>query len=317
LIALIILGIIMMAISMSLSTGLRAQAQATGYRNASGAVREALDQLTTDIEAAYASRYNTASLFVAGQSPTGSVAQTAVPANSLLTLTTLTQRIQGSGLPGDPGGSSGASPGGSTGPSSTSSAMPQWDCNVVTYSLDTTSGTLSRSTTAVPALQDLTPPSTTDMSGILSHDVISLTLQYWDPQQQQWRSSWDYEQVNQTAMTDGASGSTTSGGSGGSSGGSTGASGSGASGGGAASASGSSSTQSVTPTGTSGASQGDSYLPSMVQVTLVVRGPQGVPATYTAMIPIAAVMPLDDNTPAPSTTPQSGGTSSSTTQTGH
>jgi Tfp pilus assembly protein PilV len=307
LIAMIILGIILMAISMSLSTGLRAQAQAIGYRRAAGSVREALDQLTVDIQGAYASRYDPNSLFVAGQTPTGTTAQTAVPPNSLITLTTLTQRLEGSGLPGDPAGGSGTT-GGSSGNSSQANATgtPQWDCNLVTYSFDQSSGTLSRSVTAVPYLQNITPPDPTNPALVLSHDVISLTLQYWDPQQQQWRQSWDYEQPNQQAMTDGASAAGAAG---------TGATGSTGGSGANSSDTSDSSQSSITMTGTSGASQGDSYLPSVVQVTLVVRGPQGAPATYTAMIPIAAVMPLDDNTPAPTSTPQYGSTSTTSTPT--
>src|SRR5579862_1000702 len=207
LLALIIFGTIMGAISLSLSTGLRAHAQAQGYRRSSASIREVLDQLTVDIQAAYGSRYNPASLFVAGQTPTGTTAQSYVPPNSLITLTTLTQRVQGSGLPGDPAGANGSPSHSASANSSTAndSGIPQWDCNLVTYSFDPSSGTLSRSTTPVPALQDITPPSTTDITGVLSHDVISLTLQFWDPQQQQWRPAWDYEQANQVAMTDGAS----------------------------------------------------------------------------------------------------------------
>src|SRR5579862_9803056 len=108
LLALIIFGTIMGAISLSLSTGLRADAQAQGYRRAAASIREVLDQLTVDIQAAYGSRYNPASLLVAGQSPTGTIAQSSVPPSSLITLTTLTQRLQGSGLPGDPAGGAGS-----------------------------------------------------------------------------------------------------------------------------------------------------------------------------------------------------------------
>jgi prepilin-type N-terminal cleavage/methylation domain-containing protein len=265
-IALVIFGIISVTLAMSLAIALRAQSAATERQQENGAVRVIFDALTRDVSCAYGSLNNPASLFVSSGGQSGGAASSGA---NLLTLTTLTHRIQldPSGTTGSPAVGLGASLG-----VQGASAPPQSDCALVSYNLDTTTGTLTRMESPIPNLQAAAAPSTSP-ANILADRVLALDLQFWDTNAQSWRSDWDFEQQNQAQsqsnpMAAGA-------------GGAAGATGSGA----------------TTP----GSGTGDSVLPAAVQVTLVLQKSDGMPVTYTTLIPVTAQQPQPAGTGAATT----------------
>ena len=263
LVAMIIFGILTIALSLALSGALRAHVLAEQRQEDSENARGLFAILGRDLQAAYVSKNDPNSMFIAGGS--GGSGQNSA-GNALLMLATQNHRISTSDTNVDPA----ASPSGSSGPgalgtvSSTQGGTdpPQQPLEFVRYDLDPQSGTLSRLTQTIPNLQTL-QSAAPGPENVIANSIVSLTLQYWDPYQQNWRDSWDFEQPNLpdpvTAATTMGFPQTT---------GTT-----------------SSSTTSATTTGTGNSDVG---LPSAVQVTLTLRHKDGSPGNYTMILPIVA-----------------------------
>ena len=287
LIALVIFGIIMFAISNMLSTTLYAQTSVQRQQEESGAVRAVFSSLQRDLSAAYASGNNTNTVFIAGggqSSSSGGGSRSA--SSSLITLTTLAHRIQIDDLTGDSSGSS------SNRGASAASGIPQSDTALVRYDLDPQTNRLTRHSISVPSLSALIQAQP-GIQDVLADNVRSLTLRFWDSTQNTWRTDWDYETQAPTPSATGAAANSGSG---------TGGSGSGASGGAGSTAAASAQPSTSTTTGS-----GDQTLPVSVEITLELVRKNGTIATFMTSVPILAPQPAAA-TPAP-TTPAAGGTS--------
>jgi len=147
---------------------------------------------------------------------------------------------------------------------------------------------LERYSTPVPNTQNLTQvqnssPAQNGQTGVTNPDiaenVVDITLQFYDRNQQTWRTDWDYEQQNQQQAQ---------------------SQGNGAQGGG----------NNPNATNTSASTTtGDSDLPGSVQITLQLRQKSGAIVKYTTTIPIVAPEPQ----PATNSIPTSGGNGTSST----
>ncbi len=290
--AMIIFGIITLALSMALAESLRAQGALQAEQEHSARLRAVFDLMTRDIQAAYGTLNSPSSVFVGGgvSSGTSSNPQSSVAPGSLLTLSSLSHHLVADELTDPTANPNAQSQSAGNGPA-TGLEGPQWDGNVVRYDLDTQSGTLRRTVSPIPNLQLLTPQSDPGVQTIVTDHVVSLTLRYWDGTQQTWRDNWDYEQQNQaptTPQTGAAAGAAPSGASG---------------------------QASTANTQTSSTSTGDTYLPSAVELTLVLRGNDGTPLTYVTLIPVVAPQPETNATGTAAPTPPAGstGTTGSTT----
>ncbi len=268
LVALIIFGIISVAISFSLSTALKTQEVNNRRQEELGTVRSIFASLTRDIQAASVSANNLSGIFMS--SSAGGSAGKNDP-RALLTLSTRSQVLQDSS---DASGSS--SSGGSFGVQSSqgASVSPQSDLAMVRYEFDPQAHTLKRTTSAVPNVQSLQSDSS---SGVIGTGIVSISLRFWDAENSSYRSDWDYEQKNQA--TPSASSSSSS--SGGASGGKT----IGLGEGGASSG----------DPGTSGS--GDATLPGSVEVQLELKLKDGSAASYTTNVVILAVSPQSNDAP--------------------
>jgi prepilin-type N-terminal cleavage/methylation domain-containing protein len=288
-VALIIFAILTLALSMTLSSALHTQAELQEHQEQAGSVRAIFDLLTRDLQGAHASLNDPNSVFIAGATQ----GQTNPGGSGLLTLTSLTQRIESEALAAAQM-SAGQSAGSGSATSSAGQSMPQWDSALVRYDLDTQSGTLRRIVSAVPNLQTMGGVSRSDTKSVLAENIVSLTLRYWDSSQQTWREDWDFEQQNQSASsgqnTTGqqtSNGQNTTGqqtGTGQQTTGQTNTPANGGTGG-----------QTGNSAGNTSAN-GDSVLPTAVEVTLVLRSKDGTPATYITTIPVIAPQPQDAGT---------------------
>lgn len=252
LVALIILGVLSVALSTALATALRAEEAAGEHADTAAESRAIFGALSRDLEAAYASPFSPASVFI-GSGGTGAQSS-GLPPGTLLTLTTMDAPITFS-----PAGQAGSS----------ADWQPQDNVALVSYRLDTGSGRLERVSVNTPSPQSLTT-GTAAPQFLIGSGVLSLQLQFWDPTQNDWRATWDYEQANQSS-TNGGAGQ---------------ASGSAASG------------------QSSAATQGDAQLPPAVQVTLVLQVSNGSQDTYSTVLPVCAPFPMD---PSAVSGPSAGG----------
>ncbi len=280
LVALIIFTIITTTLGMVLASTANTSERIRGYQDSDRDVRAAFGFLAHDLAAAYASTTDPNSLFLAGTSAQAPNSPLSSYDPGLLTFDTFTGRITTTdpnlnpmlGSPSQPSGSSTAAD------SAQQTALPQSRELWVRYSLQPDQ-TLLRQTLNVPSLQTLQSSMSqqndpSQPPGVLLHNVQSLTLQFWDPSQNEWRTEWDFEQPlyqqNLAAQQQSSSGSAT-----------------GASNAGSSAASSSSSSSSQT---------GDMQLPPFVKATIVLSGPQGQPETFTSILPVNAPMPLEANT---------------------
>lgn len=292
LVSLIMFAFIMGALSLAFNTVTRAQDSSEVRQNDNGNVRVILDNLKRDIQGAYASANDPQSIFIGGGTATGS-GQNEVASPGLLCFSTTNYVIQAAEL-SDPNNTTSAQSG-------ALATDPQSGVQIVRYDLDTGANSLVRSVTTVPNLNLVTEPQPGDPTTIIGKGVVSLTLQYWDPIQNTWRSTWDYEQSNLSS----ASGGT----------GTTGATGT-------TQAAGSTTTTqpgglSSTPLSlqNSGLStvtpdnSVDTYFPYAVKVTLVVRNSAGKEGTYEDTFVVVAGQPFTDpsSTTATSTAATTGG----------
>ena len=266
LVALVIFGIITVALSFTFDTAMKTQIANTRRLEELGAVRSVFDYMTRDIQQAYASSNNQAAVFVVGQSGQGSTSNGV--ATGLVTLMT-----RGNRLVTDVPSTTGAT----TGPAASSAAPPQSDLAMVRYDFDPQAKTLSRTVVGVPSL-DALQQAQTDDSNVICSRVKDITIQVWDPTNQTWRNDWDYEQQVQAAANQTAGGSS----------GSTGAAG----------ATGAAPT---TP-GTTNSSGGDTTLPSQVQISVTIEHADSTTATYTATIPVLVSQVADGMEPPTNTT---------------
>lgn len=184
LIALVIFGLITFALSMSISVALRAQSVSTQRQQDTGEVRAIFGQLGRDLNAAFGSLNSPASVFIAGGSQDGSNAT----GSGLLTLTTLSHRIEADDLAGGISVAAAQPP------------QPQSDCALVRYDLDPATGTLARLESVVPDPQAVSQPSDSP-ANVLSQRVLAFNLRFWDTTNKTWRTDWDFEQQNQPQQT--------------------------------------------------------------------------------------------------------------------
>ncbi len=187
LVALVIFGIITVALSFTFDTALKTQ-QANIRRLAElGAIRSVFDYMTRDVQQAYASSNNPAAVFIAGGSQNGA----STGSSALLTLMTRGNRL----LSDAPAGSGGAS-----GPLSTDASLPQSETAMVRYEFDPQARTLSRVVATVPSLQAL-QQAVAGPDTVVSALIEDISLRFWDTTTQAWRAEWDYEQQNQQPAT--------------------------------------------------------------------------------------------------------------------
>lgn len=290
-VALIMFGVITTALSLALSSALRSQADAQYHQAQSGAVRAVFDMLTRDIQSAYPSIYDPNSVFVVGGGQSGNGVNTSIGSvpSGLLLLSTLSQSIQTS----DPNLNPAAAALSNSGSNTPSADSPQSECALVRYDLDTQSGTLSRTVVDVPSLADMPSGPVNQPQSMLAQNVVSLTFNCWDPNQQTWRNEWDYEQQLQSALNgsgaSGQSGTTTQ----------------------------TSATNGQANATTNSSATGDTYLPAQIHVQLVIRNNDGTTEQYSTTIPIVTPTPLDANKATTTgQTGQNGGTSQGGTSQG-
>ena len=301
--------VIMSSLSFAFSTLSKTQTSSTAKQEDNASVRVVFDALKRDIQAAYASTTDPASVFIGNSagSSSGGTSQTGGSANTttvsspgLLTFTTSSYRIQAEEL-NQAGGAQGTSTIGASGQNGSQTGTPQAGYQVVRYDVDSASGNLLRSVVSVPNLTLVTAPPQGDPGSILASGITSIQFQFWDPVQNSWRDSWDYEQSNITPAQSVSTGTT------GATGGTTG----GTSAGSTASSSSASNTYTTLSGATISASTGDVTFPTAVQITIEKINAYGQRVSYTTIIPIAAGLPYADtstlkNTTSSSTTSGSG-----------
>ncbi len=263
LVAMIIFGILTIALSAALSGSLRSHVQAEQRQDDTENVRGLFAILGRDLQCAYGSKNDPNSMFIAGGSGQNSAG------NALLMLATQTHRITTTDPNVDPAASQSGSNGAAGGAISSagSNDPPQQPTEFVRYDLDPQSGTLSRLTQTIPNLQTF-QSAAPGPENVIASNIVSLTLQYWDPYQQNWRDSWDFEQPNlpdpaTAAQTMGFPQTT----------GTTGSS---------------STAAATTSAATTGTGNSDVGLPSAVQITLTLRRRNGSPGNYSMILPIVA-----------------------------
>ncbi len=264
LVALVIFGIISVAISFSLSTALKTQEVNNRRQEELGTVRSIFASLTRDIQSASVSANNLSGIFMS--SSAGGSAGKNDP-RALLTLSTRSQVLQDSS---DASGSS--SSGGSFGVQSSQgvSVSPQSDLAMVRYEFDPQAHTLKRTASAVPNIQSLQSDAS---SGVIGTGIVSISLRFWDAENSSYRSDWDYEQKNQATASNSSSG--------GASGGKTIGLGEGGAGSG--------------DPGTSGS--GDAALPGNVEVQLELKLKDGSTVSCSTNVAILAVSPQSNDAP--------------------
>lgn len=277
LVALIIFGIIMVAMSNAMAGALRARALAEQRQEDSATARAIFATLGRDLMSAYGSNYDPNSVFMTGSGSGSSGSVGGATGAPLLTFASMVQRVITSDSNVDP--SSSISPAGgaplSLGSSSNgSNDPPQNTVALIRYDLDKQTGSLTRIVQAIPNLQLIQQASPASQNVVAMH-IVDLQIQFWDPNQQTWRSDWDFEQQNLPAPDTAAqtmnfpASTTTSSTSSGSS-------------------SSSSSSTTANPTNPNSTGSSDVGLPTAVQVTLKFQRSDGSIATMTTVLPMAA-----------------------------
>jgi prepilin-type N-terminal cleavage/methylation domain-containing protein len=268
LVALVIFGVITVALSFTFETALKTQEANSRRIEEISAVRAVFDYMTRDLQLAYASSNSTASAFIAGASQSG---PQSASSGGLLTFMTRGNRILNDAQSAS--AASGAS--NTSGPTAATTTNPQSETQMVRYDFDPQAHTLTRSVVAVPNLQVI-QQTTPDPDSVISSLVDSISLRFWDPTALSWRTDWDYEQQNQQSGATGATG--------------TGAAGTGTGTTATTGASSQSSTAASTATG-------DTTLPGSVEVTVTIRHHDSTTATYVATIPVVTSQVADGMAP--------------------
>ncbi len=259
LVALVIFGVITVALSFTFDTAMTTQQANSRRLEELGAVRSVFDYMTRDIQQAYASSTFTSSVFIAGGTQGG---PQAASTGGLLTFMTRGNRLMGD----TPGGTSGGPS--MAGPASSTTAQPQSETALVRYDFDPQGRTLSRSVVTVPSLQALQQTNSSP-NVVISSMIDDISLRFWDPTALSWRSDWDYEQPNQQAAATATGGTATSG-----------------------TSANASASNSTTATAT-----GDTTLPGSVEITVTVRHQDSTTATYVATIPVVTSQVADGTAP--------------------
>ena len=182
LVALVIFGIITVAISLAFNTAVRTQEVNDRRQEELGAVRSIFDTLTRDIQAASGSANSQSSVFMSGSG-----------GNGLLTFSTRSRAIQASEASDENASNDGSPFGIQSGGGAASS--PQSDIALVRYDFDSQSETFKRSTLAVPNLTSFQPGGSDSQT--IAKRIVSINFQYWDAANSSLRSDWDYEQTKQ------------------------------------------------------------------------------------------------------------------------
>lgn len=265
LVALIIFGILTAALGVALSTSLRAEVALEGSRGEEATARAVFHFLEQDIQAAYPAPNSPTSLFVASGAPS-----TVQLPPSLLYFSAYVGRIQTQDPNIDPALALNSNVQQNLSSSvNGNSWLPQWDCALIRYWLDANTGELHRTVVNVPNLQLFTQTNTANPEqDVIASKVVSMQLHFWDPNQQTWRDSWDFEQPNwqqqvQQLMQQSSSGQQN----------------------------GSNNTTASSTT------TGDMQLPSAVQVILTLQGTGGRTDTFTTTIPVDVQQPPTPNMP--------------------
>ncbi len=272
LVALIIFGIIMAAMSNAMSGALRARAVAEQRQEDSATARAVFATLGRDLISAYGSNYDPNSVFMTGNGSGTSGSAGGASGAPLLTFASMVQRVVTSDPNVDPNSSispSGGAPMSLGSSSSGSNDPPQNTVALIRYDLDRQSGSLTRIVQAIPNLQLIQQASPAPQNVVATH-VVDLQIQFWDPNQQTWRGDWDFEQQNlpapdtaaQTMNFPTSTNTSTS--------------------------SSSSSSSTSNPTNPNSTGSSDVELPTAVQITVKFQRSDGSISTMTTVLPIAA-----------------------------
>ncbi len=262
-VALTMFGVIMAATTFAVSAVLQASTRSQQRLEASTDVRGVMSFLTHDIQSAFASNSNPASVFIANGGESGGD----LGNMGVLTLSTSLHRIDAPGL-GEMGqGNSQPQP-------SKNQAMTpaQSDVEMVRYDFDPQTKIVARQHINVPNLM-LLAQKTTLPETIIARNVLDFRLRFWDANNRTWRPNWDYQQKNQ-AQDDNSSGQNGQGGQ-------------------------NSPSQNNTSNKTD--ATGDTTLPNAVEVTITIQQADGSPATFTTIVPLYSNQPLTAPTPPKST----------------
>jgi prepilin-type N-terminal cleavage/methylation domain-containing protein len=275
LVALVIFGVITVALSFTFDTALMTQKANNRRLEELGEVRSVFGYITRDVQQAYATSNSASSVFIAGGGQ--SAGPQSASGSGLLSLVTRGNRINANPQTGAPTGP--------TGPPSGTDWPPQSETVLVRYDFDPPSHSLTRTVLPVPnyPLLQQTP---TDPNTTISSRIDNISFRFWDPTALSWRDGWDYEQQNQQSATSGSGAAATA----------------------AASGAGSS----VTVSSSTSSNTGDTTLPASVEVTVSIRHQDGSTATYVSTIPIVT-SPVADGM-APPTNPGSGSTTTGAPQ---
>lgn len=274
LVAIIMLAAIMAALTLALSTALRAQQTAQAQQERMGTVRAVFALITRDVQAAFASNNNPACVFMASPPGAGNA-----NTSTLLTLTTLTHRIDSS----DPNVNGNTSTANAPPSQNANADLPQADFALVRYAFDPVKGVLTRVVSAVPNLQTLMQ-STPAPADTVAQNLQGVTLRFWDPKSADLARGVGFRAADQQ----GAQGQSSQMGASGSAG---------------------ASANSGTTNNSASSGSGDTSLPSAVEITVVLGSKGGPLASYTTTVPILTPqIPTDPNT-ASGTTGSAGGLS--------
>ncbi len=273
--ALTLFGIIMSAMALAVSAGLRAFTISSVRQQETMDIRGVFHFLNQDLQATFASGGNPASLFVGNGGLSGGTSGT----SGILTFTTLSHRITGLGLSDASASTMLASASGSG--AQANSSLPQSDVELVRYEFDAVKGTLSRITVAVPNISLVGKSQATPETQIAQH-VESINLRFWDNVNRNWRSNWDYQQRNRPQPSQdqqGPQGGGANGEQGGNQGGNS---------------------------GSSNQATGDRSPPSAVEVTVTMRRGDGSLSNLVTTIPILAPKPVTNSVTTPVSSNPSG-----------
>lgn len=191
--ALIIFTLLMVALSMALSTAMRARVSLQVHQEDGATVRAVFGILARDLAAASVSKTSTSSLFLGGASASSGTG------SGLLMLSTLSHRIE-----------TDMKASGTISASTSGQQSPEWDGALVRYVLDRQKGELHRIVVTVPNAQALLRGSAPTDTTLIANHISALTLRFYDGGQQTWRSDWNY---TGSASTSGSSSSASGGGS--------------------------------------------------------------------------------------------------------
>jgi prepilin-type N-terminal cleavage/methylation domain-containing protein len=194
-IAITLFAIIMMAVSLSVNAAFSASKASQERQQEANDARGVFHFLLQDLEAAFISSVNPASVFIgSGGSTSGLTGNSGV-----LTLSTKVHLLPSAGLMTE--GSTQSAPA----PPQAGAGMPQSEVELVRYEFNRSEGTLSRITLPVPNVGSVTQMPAQPET-LIARNVQEINLRFWDKENRVWRPNWDYQQRNQAQSNDQQSG---------------------------------------------------------------------------------------------------------------